>query len=259
MAKGTPTKYNDRVPVDAYILAKTGLSNMELARALNIHITNFNGWVQKHEALRYAIDLARKDTEKTEKYADYVYNHLSEDMRKLWDEIEWNADQKNGHELTQTLLGRYPTRVRQQLWLHAMIATNFNASEACRIVNVPLGILQGWGERDPKFQQLVREMEWHKGNFFEKGLLKLAEEGHPLAVIFANRTYNAKRGYSDKLTIEHTGTINHNVLPLHKLKLSVECLLEIETAMKELQQAEEAQKQLTNGSSDNVMKQAIPI
>jgi hypothetical protein len=35
----------------------------------------------------------------------------------------------------------------------------------------------------------------------------LVEERHPGAVIFANRTVNADRGYTEKMQVEHSGSV----------------------------------------------------
>ena len=66
-----------------------------------------------------------------------------------------------------------------------------------------------------------RKFNGTKKNFFESSLIGLVEEGHPGAVIFANKTVNADRGYSEKLRIEHTAQGN-DLIDINELELDLD-------------------------------------
>ena len=74
--------------------------------------------------------------------------------------------------------------------------------------------------------------------------------GTSSAIIFANRTLNRDRGYSEKLLVEHSGTIQHLLIPLQRLNLPMEVLLQIEEAMAQLP---EYQKTLPPGDNKEVI------
>ena len=230
-------KWKAITPVHAYILAKSGKSNKEIWIALGVSETHFNLWTRKHPEFKEALSLARSGKNKsTESIAEYVYKQLSPDMQRIWDGIMLWEDAPSGVERIEAMLSGQSRKTRQSLWVHAMLHYSFNSSEACRVINIPYSTLKAWMRDDPEFIALVDEVQHHKKNFFETGLVKLAEEGNTLAIMMANKTLNADRGYSEKLKVEHSGTVNHFhiPIPLDRLDLPVEVLLQIEEAMKRL-------------------------
>jgi hypothetical protein len=79
-------------------------------------------------------------------------------------------------------------------------------------------------ETDPEFAELVDEIHLHKKDFFESKLVELVQSGDSSATIFANKTMNRDRGYGDKTTIEHTGTVvvEQRVVQIGDLALPVD-------------------------------------
>jgi hypothetical protein len=228
-AKIMSPAYTDNLAVDVYILARTGLSDLAISKAIGTQPATFKIWASKYPAIAYALQRARVQSNET--FQDYVYGQLPENLRDLWDRIEMWSDSDNALERIESILGKETIRVRQSLFIHAMVSANFNQSEACKKVGISYGVVQQWLRNDPSFPALLDEIEHHKKNFFEASLVQLVKEGNTLATVFVNRTKNADRGYSEKIRIEHAHSVLNTTIPLDKLKLSTECLLEIETAM----------------------------
>lgn len=219
------TKYEPRYAFQIYDLAKSGMSDTAIAKAIGIMWNTFRSWKDKYPTVRTALEVGRKnkDTRSVESFKDYVYKHLSEELKPLWNEImEWDQN-LTGREKVEFLLKEKGLRARQNLWVHAFIHSSFNASEACRLIGVDKNTLDHWCNNDPDFSSLLDEMHWHKGNLFEGALVNLVQQGDTSAVLFANRTYNRDRGYNDKQEIEVKGVIDHvhNDFRLEDLPLNI--------------------------------------
>lgn len=137
------------------------------------------------------------------KVGDYIYKHLSKEAREIWEEIQFHEGRRNGESKIAQIIGSHPKEIRQELFLHALISTGYDISEACRLTSISRNQILKWDREDPNFHQLSEEINWHKKNFFEKALVSLVESGHPMAVLMVNRTVNADRGYNEKLTLKH--------------------------------------------------------
>lgn len=240
-------KWRPTLPVDAYVLALTGAKDQDIATALNVTDVLFCNWKKKHPELAYALEKAREQKKQTEtqSFEDYVYGRLPKELQQLWDKIAYWFDHAEGYERIHAILHTQPTRIRQCLWIHAMIASNFNASEASFRVCVPRKELLSW-EDDPQFAALMDELQYHKQNFYEGALADLTAMRNPLAVIFANKTLNKSRGYSEKLTVEHTGTIVHrhsHVVSVDKLNLSFETRCQLLDAVRAAKQVEQVKEE----------------
>jgi hypothetical protein len=102
--------------------------------------------------------------------------------------------------------------VRKQLFLHALVNSYFNPTQACKKVNIPYSRFKKWLEEDFDFSQLLLQIQEHKGNLYEEKLTKVAVEDEDVsALIHINKTFNRNRGYGEKLEIEHTGVIRNEL------------------------------------------------
>jgi hypothetical protein len=235
-------KYNDQLPVDVFILAKSGIPEGEIAKAINISTPTFIQWKKKYPAIKYALERAAEihSISGASTIKEYVYKQLPPDLKHLWDKIEIWHDHPSGLEKIEELFARQPQRARQSLWLHALIECNFNQSEACRRVGVSRNMVLKWAEDDPDFPKLLEELDWHQKNFLENGLMSLVAAGNTLATVFANRTRNRDRGYGDKLSVEVSGQINvnHNhTVSIDQLKLPLEVRKQVLQAIRDTKPA----------------------
>jgi len=232
--------------IEIFLLAKDGLSDRQISKALGIERPTFQYWKKKDKALRNALERGRGFKRQGEMtLQDYVYGRLSEPMRNLWDKITECDTEENGVRRIEALLKANGKRARQCLFIHAYLSSSFNASEACRRVNIPYGKFKQWVLSDPDFHQLMDEMLEHKKNFYESALVKLVKKGESAAIIFANRTINRSRGYGDKVEVNHTGQIDHRMLvvSIDELKLPLEIRQTFLQAVREKKERDKRQPQ----------------
>ena len=223
-------KWKERFVLDAYDLAREGMCEKNIARALGVSQPTLSDWKTRYPLLGRALRRAYKSLSSVEDsegdsistFRGYVYNRLPQELQVLWDEINQIDKKKTGVEQIERLLSRRGTEARQHLFLYAWTASNFSTSQALRKVNISYSTFRKWGE-DPTFSSLVTEIQWHKKNFFESSLINLVKSGDTGATIFANRTLNADRGYSEKVQVshEHSGTITHAHIDIDELDLPV--------------------------------------
>lgn len=224
------TKWKNRYYIDIYRFAAQGLTDEQIAQALAININTWIMWKKKRPSIRYALEQARdKESRRSVKsYMNYVYEQLPENLQELWLKIQAIEDEPNAIARIEKILEGGGKYARMQMFLHALVAYNFNPSRAMRAVNISKKTLDAWINMEPGFADLIDEMTQHKKNFAEEALFKLVAKGDPNAVIFVNRTLNKDRGYADnKLTIEHTGEVKHahehrHLIDLDKLELPFE-------------------------------------
>lgn len=207
-------KWKDRYYVLVYQYARTGCADGEIARLLKVRRTTFENWVMTKPALRDALARARgtKGERGTESLHQYVYKNLSPRNKALWDELSKAAQMDNAQEFIDRIMLGKGRRTRQMMWLHALFTSNFNGSEACRKAGVPKTTLDQWVRTDPAFVDMLKEVEWHKQNFFEEGFIKAVERGETAAVVHAAKTQLADRGYGAKgktVNVNVNGTVNH--------------------------------------------------
>jgi len=231
-------KWDDENYVKVYECARAQMSDNAIAGALGCSAATFQRWKDKYPAVVTAIRKGRKNTRKdTQSFRDFVYTRLPKRLRKVWRRIDRFDNTTNGTERIESLLADHGTPARQHLFLYALLHSNYSLSEALRKVNISYQRLQAWKE-DPDFLNLVDEIQGAKKDFFESALVKLVKRGDTNAVVFANRTLNKDRGYSEKLDISVNGSINHNhhfVVDVDKLNLPFETRKEVWKAIKQEQ------------------------
>lgn len=178
----------------------------KIAACMEMGPRNLRIKVEKSKALQLAKKLAEERRGSRDSLADYVYGHLSEDSKDVWNKLEFWQENEKGctrQQIEAVFLGK-KKQVRQEVFLHALVRSGFNCSEACHMVGITRFTLNAWRQEDA-FRRLVDEIQWHKKNFFEHALMDLVEQRHPGAVIFVNRTVNQDRGYGERVTVDHTG------------------------------------------------------
>lgn len=215
----TRSKYRPLMVLEAYKMARMGMSDVDIVRHYGIARRSWDLWCDKHPELKEAVRQARKERQDGETLPDWVYARLAPELREMWNNIRRWEKEPNGVVKIELMLSQQGKLVRQQLFLHALCVSHFSQTVAMRRVNITKTELQHWIEHDPGFAQLVQEIDWHKGNFFESQLMKLVEQGNPAAVLFANKTYNRSRGYAShsQVDVNVTGAVAHGVLDLTDL------------------------------------------
>lgn len=238
-----------------YECSRKGMAGTEIAKTLEVSYATFNKWLERYPLARMAVKKgkqAKKDKGAT--FRQYMMNQMTEDQREVWNMIEAANIDKTGFALLDEIVSDQGERSMQTFYLQALVSSNFNSTRACAMLGISFKKLEEW-QNDPTFADMISEIEVHKKNFFEDAFIDLASEGNPGAIIHANKTLNADRGYSEKRTITHEGTIehqhNHMLIDVTRLKLSVDCRKELLKAIRE-QKAEQGHIE------DRPMRQALP-
>lgn len=243
-------KWKDVYYVKLYQQALLGHTDKRIAEKLGVSHMALIKWKKQDPAVRHALREARLKLIEPENvtFKDYVYARLPERLQKLWDKIHKLEKANKPHKVRLILDNKTSKRSRQHLWIHAYVHYNFNKTAACRAVHVPNDTLTAW-KRDPQFVELIAAMEDAKRDLFEESLVQLVRSGDPSAVIFANKTMNAKRGYSQPKEINHTVkgnvSVSHNgnvtnTVNLEDLDLGFDMLLAFQKAIKNRNQLNES-------------------
>lgn len=238
----TASKWHEGMYLEAYELARSGMSTSNIHRTLGVSQPTWEKWCRQHPYLLECIKRGRgsdgqsKGAGATQRFTDYVYGQLPEHLRRLWDEINACEKANDCYERVQALLANEGYRTRQHMFIHALIDSNFNTNQALRKCGITRGQFMGWQKNDPDFITLLDEIHWYKGNFFEHALMKLVAAGETSAVIFANKTYNRDRGYAERVTVDgnvsHDHTHAHIPIPVEVLNLDLETRKKVLAAMR---------------------------
>jgi hypothetical protein len=233
-------KWKEEFYVTCYELARTGMADKAIAKAIGCSFQGLSRWKNRRPALAEAIERGRRqyaarhgeagdkggaDSQGT--FRAYVYDRLPGHLKRLWEEINACEDEDNGVLRLEALLSKAGQRARQHLFFYALVHNNFNASAACRTVNIPKKTLESWIHDDPSFAELMDEIHWHKKNMIQGALFDRIESGDVSAIIFASRTINRDWGYNEKVDINANVKVehNHNLVDVDKLPLAMRKLL----------------------------------
>jgi len=233
--------------IRVYELARDGLSNLAIAKAMGVPEDRFSAWSTPGShgfkpLIKEALDRGRAFLEKSgTSMADYILGRLSPKALRVWKELntlEQAMDKSPGKDKWEreadirAFCQGQNKRMRQHLYIYALLHSHYNQSEALERVCVSRQLLALWLRSDSKFKALVDEVNTHKGDFFETALIKLVERGEPSAILHVNKTFNRKRGYGDKLEVVHSGKVEHKI-KVDELNLSLETRKELLRAIQE--------------------------
>jgi len=254
-------KWDDKFYLKIYLYAAQGIKKTQIAKMLGVQRSILLSWLEKYPAAKEAYTEGRKKaTNKNENnFLNYVNGKLSPQAKKLWEKLKVCRDNNEDVEL---LLADTPKWMRQNLFLHALVSSNFNASRACKRTNVNITEFARW-RADPEFKTLLEEIHQHKKDFFEEALVKQVKNGDVSCILFANRTVNKDRGYGDKTQVEITGNIQHNhqnLLNLDELDLPTEILQVILEQVRKKREAAKLAERQSAGVLEYVMSdgKAVP-
>lgn len=248
-AKGAYNTWDSLLLIDFYVYAKAGLSDLAIAKAMSLNRGTLNYWLKRRPEVRKAILRGREQAPDEESFTRFFYEQLDSPLQELWDRLVTNEYIGGGIVNIRKILADQGTGARQALFLHALVNSHFNPNRAMERVGLDKRTLDQWTESDPSFAELVEQVQWLKGNFFEEGLVKLCELGHPGAILFANRTFNNKRGYGNSVNINGTVDVNIEnrlVLDLSELDLDLDTRTKIAAAVRAREERLAEQRRLNN-------------
>lgn len=204
-------KFERTMYVTAFELARDGLSDNQVAKALGVAWLTLARWCKRDPALTDALARGRhhRDPQDEFKFHDYVYDRLAPKLKETWDKIEECEKLDNGVERIEALLGHAGVRARQHLFVYSLTQSQFNVSKSLRKLNITRHVYDNWCANDPDFAALVDEIHFHKKNFYENAFNRQVKQGQILAVLHAVKTQCRDRGFGDKIEVKHTGTVTH--------------------------------------------------
>ena len=140
------SKYKDSLVIDVYVLAKSGMTENQIAQAIGISFDTLVKWEKKRKAFKEALDRGRKECRGKKKgsvsFKDYVFGRLSYKNRRLWNKINRIEKNKNKRkdieEQIEILLEKRGKYARQSIFMYAWVSTNFSISAALRILNISI-------------------------------------------------------------------------------------------------------------------------
>jgi Homeodomain-like domain len=205
--------------VKIYKMLRAGMSKEMLCKEMGITRKTLWNWSKRYEGLEEAMELAEKERQDSKDYLDWVYERLSPGLKELWNKIGRWEKEKNGLVKIEMLLADQGKGVRQQLFLHAMCVKSFSPTAALKMLCISKRELDRWITEDMDFAELIKEIQWHKANFFEQSLVQLVKEGNTAAILFANKTVNRDRGYGthSSVDVNVSGEITHGIMDLGDL------------------------------------------
>lgn len=233
--------WKDTYYVTIFCLSQEGLKRNQIAGALGIDARTLKTWLRTRPAVKDAFKRGRAAGGiGGQTFGEYVYNKLPPAIKKIWDELESYRKVKNGEKRVEAFLSKQGKKIRQMMWAHALIRSNFNASEACRKVGISYECYEKWKQKDPYFIKLIDEISWHQDNYIEGGLMGLIAQGDPTATKFAAQSRLRHRGFGETMTIEHkhSGTVAITLEGVMN-KMSLDGQRELVKAIKQLKEEDE--------------------
>lgn len=217
----TTDVWKDSYYVKAYRLALEGRKDGGVAAALGVSKSTFLRWKRTRKALRQALRLARGgEASNTQTFSEYVSGRLPAHLKSIWDGVERADQSDNPERRIEALLAGQGEAVRKQVFVHALVSSNFNKAEACRKANVSYSAVRKWMV-DPLFVDLMDQVHEMKQDFVEGCLMGLVGQGDTTATVFASKTLNRDRGYDTKKTIVHEGVVKHAHFDIAQLPLDL--------------------------------------
>jgi len=200
-----------------YDCAKEGLSIKDVASLIGIDQRTFKRSKKLVSAMKAGQKICAKNSKEAGfSFSNYVYKKLPGNLKKVWKDITAIEKSTNGVEKVECILNKSGIKVRQYLFIHAWVSSNFCISKAMRKVNISRGMFDRWCQ-DADFLQLVNEIDICKKDLFEEKLCQLVLQGNPRAIIHVNKTKNRDRGYGDKTILEIQGHVQHSLVSVDVL------------------------------------------
>lgn len=251
------SKWDHIMLVHIYRYARAGMPNVDIIKALKITTRTWDYWMApgtthpiRKRQIQESLELGRQGQGTADTFREFCYQRLSPELRTLWDKIVQAQERGTGVAQMDLMLEDNGERVRQDLFLHALVYCNFSPSRAMGMVGISKRVMDRWIANDPTFSELVTEIQWHKKNFYEERLVNLVALGDTTATIYANKTQNEDRGFGDrkKVDVQHSGEVQHLVLDLNELMeyLTEETKLDLLEGMRKQEEAKKTKRYVDN-------------
>ncbi len=247
------TKYKASMCFTMYEFAKSGHSESDIAEALGISRPTLASWKQEYSMVRLAMTKGFEYYQReqgTESFYSFVVGALPDDLVPLWDELIDSQGDPSAIKRLERMMESHGKKAKMRLFLHALVFCDFSIGKACSMVNIGYQTFQQWKMHDLDFARLINEVLERKKDFVEGALLRLVKQGVPSAVIHANKTLNADRGYSTKVEVRHSGGVEVSLkqVPVAQLPITLEEKKRILVAIRQMMAERRDQSALTGST-----------
>lgn len=221
------SSWQDEYIIKVYKLRRDGVDAINnVALALGTNSATLKRWLEQKPALAAAWAEGGVDRGGTGGAArEYIINRLPPKLQAVWQELQGLVHDPCAAGRLEAIFADGGRRMRQHLFLHACVTSQFNVSQAMGMVGISKATLDNWVARDTDFAMMVQEILFHKKNFIEGALMDQVAMGETSAIIFANRTQNQDRGYGKQSTVnvKHSGGVEHtHTIDISTLDLPLE-------------------------------------
>ncbi len=207
----------------------------KVAKAIQANPSVLSTLLSKHPELQQAKRMADHNRTKS-RMAGWILTRLSPATRATWEALT----SVSTLEEIDAIFANKPTRMRQELFCHAILHTGYDISKARSIVGISYKDMMGW-RNDPEFEQMLEEIQATKSEFWEKKLHELGEDGNPGVIMFVNRTLNRHKGYGE--AVIQIGPVGGDQVDIESLDLDLETMKKVLAAMEKQKAEREAERE----------------
>ena len=229
--------------ITVYELAKQGKKEAEMAKELGVSLPTYHKWKNGRpifkEAIKRGRNYYRLRDEQGMLFSDFLIQKLSPDMQKQWNKINRFSKAKGGTAKIDAILENKGVPFRKSLFLKAWFSRNWNISAALKLVGLSRNTFEMWKRSDPKFLELVEEIEWCRDNFFEEQVMMQIKGGDTSILKQVMASKLAHRGYANKSEIDMnlTGGLTTKIVSIDDLNMTLEQKKELLQAIRKIKKA----------------------
>ena len=197
-----------------YKLARDGLTEGQIAKTLGIAKVTLMLWETKKPLFKMALEHGRRDHKFSRKnsfdMSKYIYDSLSPKHRIVWRKLNRINEMSPGIEKVEAFFANRSKDTRQRMFLAAFCNGGFSIAAACRMVGIHRATFELW-KNDPGFQEMIREVEEVKKDWYVRCFDQSVSMGDTSARIAAVRMLCRDRGFNDKqeVDVKVQGRIEH--------------------------------------------------
>lgn len=201
-------RWDDGHYVTAYKLAASGQNDVQIARVLGVSSKQFAKWVEGKPALVKALAEGRDRIKRlgVRAFMQHVTDRMPDDLKDLWEQLSSEDDGLRQRACSN--VKEADVMHQQHLFVSAFIAMNCSVARACQATGIKESTVAGW-KADRRFRRLSQTIRDALGDFYEQAMIDLVHAREPSAVIHVARTYNADRGYGNRLQVDVNQQVEH--------------------------------------------------
>lgn len=208
------SKWKDEYLVTVYELAREGMTELQMAKVMNVSKPTFINWERDNKLFRMMLKAGRDYRRRVQRpyvgdHLDYIYHQLPEDLKTVWQKLFRAYTKKASFAEVEAIMNGVNKVARQRLFVCALIKSNFNVSGACRLTGISRLTAEYW-KKDKEFQNLIHEVHLIQKEWTENCLIDLVDAHDFGAVRMANQYINKEKyGEANRIQLDVSGKVEH--------------------------------------------------